>query len=84
MIMALLCRYTSDDGACGMEVTGNIFYLAGSRAVLIGGGSDNAYRNNIFIEGSVAFHLDNRLMGWAKSNLDKDGLSQTETGGGKL
>ena len=65
-----------DDGACGMEVTGNIFYLAGSRSVLIGGGSDNVYRNNIFIEGSMAFHLDNRLMGWAKANLDKDGIFQ--------
>jgi hypothetical protein len=65
-----------DDGACGMEVTGNIFYLAGSRSVLIGGGSDNVYRNNIFIEGSMAFHLDNRLMGWAKANLDKGGIFQ--------
>ena len=63
-----------DDGACGMEVTGNIFYLAGSRSVLIGGGSDNVYRNNIFIESSTAFHIDNRLMGWAKSSLDKDGI----------
>ena len=24
----------------------------------------------------MAFHLDNRLMGWAKSNLDKDGIFQ--------
>jgi len=27
-----------DDGACGMEVTGNIFYMAGSENALIGGG----------------------------------------------
>ena len=34
------------------------------------------YRNNIFIESSMAFHLDNRLMGWAKANVDKDGIFQ--------
>jgi len=65
-----------DDGACGMEVTGNIFYMAGSRNVLIGGGSDNVYRNNIFIDAGLAFHIDNRLMGWAKASLDKDGIFQ--------
>ena len=43
---------------------------------MIGGGSDNVYRNNIFIESATAFHLDNRLMGWAKSNLDKEGIFQ--------
>ena len=63
-----------DDGACGMEVTGNVFYKAGSRTVMIGGGNDNVYRNNIFINCPMAFHLDNRLMGWAKSSLEKDGI----------
>jgi len=72
----LLVSVYHDDGACGMEVTGNIFYLAGRYSVLIGGGSDNVYRNNIFIESSTAFHLDNRLMGWAKANVDKDGIFQ--------
>ncbi|HEY6503593.1 MAG TPA: right-handed parallel beta-helix repeat-containing protein [Chitinophagaceae bacterium] len=72
----LIVSVYHDDGACGMEVTGNIFYLAGMRSVLMGGGSDNVYRNNIFIESPMAFHLDNRLMGWAKANLDKDGIFQ--------
>jgi len=72
----LIVSVYHDDGACGMEVTGNIFYLAGKRSVLIGGGSDNVYRNNIFIESPMAFHLDNRLMGWAKGNLDKEGIFQ--------
>ena len=72
----LIVSVYHDDGACGMEVTGNIFYKAGMRSVLIGGGSDNVYRNNIFIESPMAFHLDNRLMGWAKSSLDKDGIFQ--------
>jgi hypothetical protein len=70
MIMAVY----HDDGACGMEVTGNVFYKAGSRTVMIGGGNDNVYNNNIFIDCPLAFHLDNRLQGWAKSSLDKDGI----------
>ena len=70
MIMAVY----HDDGACGMEVTGNIFYKAGSRTIMIGGGNDNIYRNNIFIDCPLAFHLDDRLLGWAKSSLDKDGI----------
>ncbi|MGJ7032449.1 right-handed parallel beta-helix repeat-containing protein [Niabella hirudinis] len=72
MIMAVY----HDDGACGGEVTGNVFYKAGSRTVMIGGGNDNVYRNNIFIDCPLAFHLDNRLMGWAKSFIEKDGLFQ--------
>lgn len=37
-----------DDGACGAEVYGNIYYKAGSLPVLIGGGHNNHYRHNIF------------------------------------
>ena len=72
----LIVSVYHDDGACGMEVTGNIIYLGGSRNILIGGGSDNVYRNNIFIDAAMAVHLDNRLMNWAKSSLDKDGIFQ--------
>ncbi|WP_140939262.1 right-handed parallel beta-helix repeat-containing protein [Sphingobacterium lumbrici] len=72
----LIVAVYHDDGACGMEVTGNIFYKAGSRNILMGGGSDNVYRNNIFIGPQQALHLDNRLMNWAKSSLDKDGIFQ--------
>jgi hypothetical protein len=63
-----------DDGACGMEVYGNVFYKAGSRASLIGGGSDNVYRNNLFIDCQQAIHLDNRLQGWAKGMVKRDDL----------
>ncbi|MCK9640361.1 MAG: right-handed parallel beta-helix repeat-containing protein [Prolixibacteraceae bacterium] len=73
MIMAVY----HDDGACGMEVTDNVFYKAGSRTIMIGGGNDNVYRNNIFIDCPLAFHLDNRLQGWAKSSLDKGGIFET-------
>ena len=70
MIMAVY----HDDGACGMEVIGNVFYKAGSRTAMIGGGNNNKYYNNIFIDCPMAFHLDNRLMGWAKNLIEKDGL----------
>lgn len=63
-----------DDGACGMEVYGNVFYKAGSRASLIGGGNDNVYRNNLFIDCRQAIHLDNRLQGWAKSFIQRNDL----------
>jgi hypothetical protein len=70
----LIVSVYHDDGACGMEVTGNIFFRGGLRTVLIGGGSDNVYRNNIFIDEKMAFHQDNRLMGWAKSSLGKESI----------
>lgn len=63
-----------DDGACGMEVIGNIFYKAGSPTILIGGGNDNIYKNNIFIDLPQAFHLDNRLQNWEKGSIEKGGI----------
>jgi len=57
-----------DDGACGMEVLGNVFYKAGKMPALIGGGSDDPYINNIFIDSPCAIHIDDRLQSasWAK------------------
>ncbi|WP_293715649.1 right-handed parallel beta-helix repeat-containing protein [uncultured Parabacteroides sp.] len=63
-----------DDGACGSEVYGNIYFKAGSLPVLIGGGMDHHYYNNIFIGSPTAIHIDNRLQNWAKSMLDKGGI----------
>ncbi|QOD62430.1 right-handed parallel beta-helix repeat-containing protein [Polaribacter haliotis] len=60
-----------DDGACGMEVFGNIFYKPGSLPILIGGGMDNPYTNNIFVDMNLAVHIDNRLQNWSKGTLDK-------------
>lgn len=59
-----------DDGACGSEVYGNIYYKAGSLPVLIGGGMDHHYRNNIFIQCPTAIYIDNRLQNWAEWMLD--------------
>ncbi|WP_051254373.1 right-handed parallel beta-helix repeat-containing protein [Arenibacter latericius] len=63
-----------DDAACGLIVTDNVFYKAGKLNVLIGGGSDNIYKNNFFIEGKVGVRTGNRLQTWAKWVLDEGGL----------
>jgi len=72
-----------DDGACGMEVFGNIFYKAGNRNVLIGGGHDNPYTNNIFIDAEIAIHIDNRNQGWAKYIIAKGGIYEKRLNGVK-
>lgn len=58
-----------DDGACGMTVFGNVFYKGGTIPVLIGGGSDNPYTNNIFIDCPLGISVDNRQQNWAANNL---------------
>lgn len=63
-----------DDGACGMRVFGNVFYKAGTWPSLIGGGNDNPYINNIFIDCPVGISVDNRLQNWAKDWLKPGGL----------
>lgn len=65
-----------DDGASGMEVYDNVFYKAGTVAGFIGGGRDNPYHNNIFIETKYAAHIDDRLKTWARAMLFKDGMFQ--------
>ena len=57
-----------------MEVYGCLYYKAGTIPVLIGGGHDNVYRNNIFVDVPFAFHIDNRMEGWSRSSLDKGGI----------
>lgn len=63
-----------DDGACGAQVYGNIYYKAGSLPVLIGGGHDNHYRHNLFIDSPVAIHLDNRMQNWGKGMVAPGGI----------
>jgi len=67
-----------DDGACDMTVHGNVFYKAGSMPVLIGGGNDHTYTNNIFIDCPIGIHVDNRKQGWAKGSGKKGGAWQFE------
>lgn len=63
-----------DDGACGTSLYGNVFYKAGTRSVLIGGGQYNKVGNNIFIASELAIHMDNRLENWAKNSLLPNGI----------
>lgn len=63
-----------DDGACGTTVYGNIYYKAGSLPVLIGGGHDNHYSYNIFIDSPVAIHVDNRMQNWGKFMIERGGV----------
>lgn len=63
-----------DDGACGSEVYGNIYHRAGSIPVLIGGGQDNNYHGNIFIDVPVAIHIDNRMQGWGKFMVQRGAI----------
>ena len=61
-----------DDAASGATVLQNVFYKAG-RAVMIGGGRDNAVLNNCFIECSPSVHVDARGISWAKDHIKKGG-----------
>lgn len=54
----------ADDGACGLTITGNVFYRAGERVFMLGGGSDHTITNNIFIESKYGIHVDNRVQRW--------------------
>jgi hypothetical protein len=65
-----------DDGACGMLVYGNVFYKTNHWFVLMGGGSDNSFINNVFIDGKYMIYTDNRLENWAAPNLHHQGLFQ--------
>lgn len=55
-----------DDGACGLTAYSNILIRAGQRSVLMGGGSDNKYYNNLFIGREAGVFIDDRLRTWAK------------------
>ena len=63
-----------DDGACGAEVYGNIYYRAGSLPALIGGGHNNVYRTNGFIDSPVAIHIDNRMQNWGSGMVARGGI----------
>ena len=64
-----------DDGACGMEVFGCVYFRSGTIPVLIGGGHDNVYRNNLFIDMPQAIHIDNRMEGWGRGMFDPGGIA---------
>jgi hypothetical protein len=65
-----------DDGACALTVFGNVLYKAGAFPTLIGGGCDNIYINNIFIDDTIGIKVDNRFQAfeWAKPHIAKGGV----------
>ncbi len=49
-----------DDCDSGETVVGNIVYRCGNRGVLLGGGRDNTFRGNIFVDQPIGIHVDAR------------------------
>lgn len=49
-----------DDCDSGETVVGNIVFRCGNRGVLLGGGRDNTFRGNIFIDQPIGIHVDAR------------------------
>ena len=49
-----------DDCDSGETVVGNIVYRCGNRGVLLGGGRDNTFRGNIFIDQPIGIYVDAR------------------------
>ena len=62
-----------DDMFCGTVIAGNIFYRV-ARAVFIGGGRDNLVENNLLVDCRPALHIDDRGLGWAKSETHRERL----------
>ena len=56
-----------DDCDSGDTIEGNVFYRAG-RAIMMGGGRDNAVLNNLVIDCPIGLHLDSRGMTWKHWN----------------
>jgi parallel beta-helix repeat protein len=49
-----------DDCDSGDTVVGNIVHRCGNRGVLLGGGRDNTFRGNVFIDQPIGIHVDGR------------------------
>lgn len=70
------CAVYHDDAAGALTVRDNILYQTGRYGVILGGGSDNYYEGNIFINGDNVVHIDKRLQDWAKAMLEENGIYQ--------
>lgn len=60
-----------DDCDCGDSIIGNVFYRAG-RAMMIGGGRDNVFQNNLVVDCPIGLHFDSRGMTWKQWNNSTD------------
>ncbi|MCK4375462.1 MAG: right-handed parallel beta-helix repeat-containing protein, partial [Candidatus Brocadiae bacterium] len=64
-----------DDSASGITIFGNVFFQV-TRAAYIGGGRDNTYENNIFVDCVPSLHVDARALGWMSYHAAEDGTLQ--------
>lgn len=60
-----------DDCDSGDKIEGNVFFRAG-RAIMIGGGRDNAVLNNLVVDCPIGLHLDSRGTTWKQWNNPAD------------
>jgi len=58
-----------DDMFSGTHIHGNVFEDV-TRAAFIGGGRDNIFENNLFVNCRKALHIDARAMNWASYHVD--------------
>jgi hypothetical protein len=59
-----------DDGFSAIQLHGNVFRQV-PRAAFIGGGRDNVFENNLFLECQPALHIDARGLGWRAYGYDE-------------
>ena len=62
-----------DDCFSSAHLVGNVFWIV-PRAAFIGGGRDNVFENNVFVDCAPALHVDARGLGWRA--YGKPGLTQ--------
>jgi hypothetical protein len=55
----------SDDGACGLNVIGNVFYKILNSSVHINGGHDHTFRNNIFVDNPTYIECGKNNESWS-------------------
>ena len=58
-----------DDSFAAASVTGNVFYQT-TYSIFLGGGRDNLFENNVFVDCPDALHIDARGLGWQKPHID--------------
>ncbi|MEI6500228.1 MAG: right-handed parallel beta-helix repeat-containing protein [Armatimonadota bacterium] len=66
-----------DDQFSSATMFGNVFYKV-PNATFSGGGRDNVFENNIFVDCNPSVHIDARGLGWQKDGVQRliDGLKE--------
>ncbi|MDQ0290129.1 right-handed parallel beta-helix repeat-containing protein [Oligosphaera ethanolica] len=58
-----------DDSFAAAEVVGNVFHQV-TFPIFLGGGRDNLFANNLFIDCPSSIYIDARALGWQKPHVD--------------